>query len=101
VTVTVHAGDGSVHATGLAAPGVNLESGNGDVSATLSQPAASLSASSGNGDVNLTVPDVSYAVHASSGNGTVIDGTLTIDPHSPRRIDASSGNGDVTITAVH
>lgn len=46
------------------------------------------------------VPDVSYAVHASSGNGNVSDQSLTIDPHSPRRIDASSGNGEVTITAA-
>jgi Putative adhesin len=100
VMVRANTGDGDVDATGLDSPQISLQSGNGGVNATLSQPAASLSASSGNGDLTLVVPDVSYAVHASSGNGTVSDGSLSIDPHSPRRIDASSGNGDVTITAA-
>ena len=100
VPVTANASNGHVDATGLDSPQIRVESGNGDVNATLSQPADSLSASSDNGDVTLVVPDVSYAVHASSGNGNVDDQSLSIDPHAPRRIDASSGNGDVTITAA-
>lgn len=100
VPVTVNAGDGSVDATGLDSPHLRLQSGNGDVKATLSQPAVSLNASSGDGSVTLVVPDVSYAVRASSGNGSVNDQSLSIDPHSPRSIDASSGDGDVTITAA-
>jgi Putative adhesin len=100
VTVTANSGNGTVDAVGLDSPQISLQSGNGDVNATLTEPATSLSASSGNGDVTLVVPDVSCAVHAVSGNGSESDGSLSIDSHSPRRIDASSGNGDVTITAA-
>lgn len=100
VSVTVSAGDGTVAATGLTASHISLVSGNGNVRAVLTRPAANLRASSGNGAVTLVVPDVTYAVHASSGNGNVSDGSLTIDPRSPRRIDANSGNGDVTISAA-
>lgn len=101
VLLTANAGDGDVDATRLDSSQISLESGNGDVNATLSRAADHLAVRSGNGDVTLVIPDVSYAVRASSGNGTVTDQSLTIDPHSPRRIDASSGNGDVTITAAH
>jgi hypothetical protein len=100
VTVTVNAGDGDITGARLDASRISLESGNGDVSATLTQPATALSANSGNGDVTLVVPATTYAVQASSGNGDVNDQSLSIDHHSPRRIDASSGNGDVTITAA-
>jgi hypothetical protein len=100
VTVDAHAGGGDVDAHGISARSVTLESGDGDVSATLSQAPARLKASSGNGDVTLTVPNTTYAVHASSGNGTVSDNTLRIDPTAPRMITASSGNGDVTVKAA-
>jgi Toastrack DUF4097 len=100
VSLTVSAGDGTVDATGLNASHVSLESGNGNVSAVLSEPAASLRASSGNGTVTLVVPDVSYVVHASSGSGNVSERSLKFATHSTHRIDASSGNGDVTITAA-
>jgi hypothetical protein len=100
VPVTAHTGDGNVGATGLDSPQIRLESGNGDVAASLSRPAARLTANSGNGDVSLVVPDVSYAVTASSGNGNVTDRSLTVDSQSPRRIDANSGNGNVAITAA-
>jgi hypothetical protein len=100
VPVRVNTGNGGVHATGLDSSQISLESGNGDVSATLTDPATLLSATSGNGNVTLVVPDTTYAVQASSGNGNVNDQSLSIDNHSPRRIDASSGNGDVTITAA-
>jgi hypothetical protein len=100
VPVTANTGDGNVGGTGLDSPQIRLESGNGDVDASLSRPAARLTASSGNGDVNLVVPDVSYAVNASSGNGDVTDRSLTVDSQAPRRIDANSGNGNVTITAA-
>ncbi len=100
VTVDAHAGGGDVDAHGISARSVTLESGDGDVSATLSQAPARLKASSGNGDVTLTVPNMTYAVHASSGNGTVSDNTLRIDPTAPRTITASSGNGDVTVKAA-
>ena len=99
-TVTASSGDGTVDARALDAPQISLQSGNGDVNATLIRPATSLSASSGNGSVTLVVPDVSYAVHASSGSGEVNDQSLSINPRSPRRIAASSGPGDVTITAA-
>ncbi len=92
--------NGNVTALRIAAGSVSLQSGNGDVTAQLTNPASQLTATSGNGDVTLTVPNTSYAVHASSGDGTVSDQTLRIDPSSPRRISASSGNGDVTITAA-
>lgn len=91
-------GNGDVHADGIQAPTIVLQSANGDVTGVVDKAAAQLTASSGNGDVSLTVPDVSYAVRASSGNGSVSDGNLRIDPSSPRRIDADSGNGDVTIS---
>jgi hypothetical protein len=100
VSVTVSAGAGTVDATGINTSHVSLESGDGDVSAVLSEPATSLRASSGNGTVTLVVPDVSYAVHASSGTGNVSERSLKFAPHSAHRIDASSGNGDVTITAA-
>jgi hypothetical protein len=100
VTVDAHAGGGDVDAHGISARSVTLESGDGDVSATLSHAPARLKASSGNGDVTLTVPNTTYAVHASSGNGTVSDNTLRIDPTAPRMITASSGNGDVTVKAA-
>jgi len=90
LTVDAHSGAGNV----------TLESGNGDVSATLERAPSRLEAKSGNGDVTLTVPNVTYAVHASSGNGNVSDGSLRIDPSSPRTITATSGNGDVTIKAA-
>jgi hypothetical protein len=93
-------GDGDVNAVGIEAGNVTLESGNGDVTATLDRAPTRLDASSGNGDVTLTVPNTTYAVHASSGNGTVSDQTLQTDPSSPRSITASSGNGDVTIQAA-
>jgi hypothetical protein len=100
VAVTANTGDGNVRATGLDSPQISLESGNGDVNATLSRGADRLTATSGNGDVTLAVPNVSYAIHATSGNGNVTDQSLIVDSRSPRRIDASSGNGDVTITAA-
>jgi hypothetical protein len=100
VPVTANTGDGDVRATGLDSPQIRLASGNGDVVARLSRPAAHLTADSGNGNVTLVVPDVSYAVSASSGNGNVTDGSLRLDSGSPRRIDANSGNGNVTITAA-
>lgn len=93
-------GDGDVNAVGIDAGNISLESGNGDVTATLDRAPARLDASSGNGNVTLTVPNTTYAVHASSGNGTLSDQTLRIDPSSPRSITASSGNGDVTIHAA-
>lgn len=93
-------GDGDVNAVGIDAGNVTLESGNGDVTATLDTAPTRLDASSGNGDVTLTVPNTTYSVHASSGNGTVSDQTLRTDPSSPRSITASSGNGDVTIQAA-
>ncbi|HUB05187.1 MAG TPA: DUF4097 family beta strand repeat-containing protein [Solirubrobacteraceae bacterium] len=93
-------GDGDVDAVGVTAGNVTLESGNGDVTATLDQAPTHLDASSGNGNLNLTVPNATYAVHASSGNGSVSDPTLRIDPSSPRSITASSGNGNVTIHAA-
>jgi Toastrack DUF4097 len=94
-------GDGDVSALGVSAGNVTLQSGNGDVTATLDRAPTQLQAGSGNGDVTLTVPNTTYAVHASSGgNGTLSDGTLRIDPSSPRTITASSGNGDVTVTAA-
>ena len=89
-----------VEALGIDATTVTLQSGNGDVTASLIQPPARLKASSGNGDVALTVPNTTYAVHASSGNGSVSDATLRTDPSAPRTITATSGNGDVTIKAV-
>ena len=97
VAVDAHSADGNVDAHGMSAGDVTLESGNGDVTATLNQAPARLKASSGNGDVTLTVPNTTYAVHASSGNGSVSDGTLRIDPTARRTITATSGNGDVTI----
>ena len=93
-------GDGDVDAVGVNAGDVTLESGNGDVIATLDRAPKRLDASSGNGDVTLTVPNTTYAVRASAGNGTVSDSTLRTDPSSPRSITASSGNGDVTIQAA-
>jgi hypothetical protein len=93
-------GDGDVNAFGIGAGNVTLQSGNGDVTATLVQAPARLSASSGNGDVTLTVPNTTYAVHATSGNGSVSDSTLRTDPSSPRSIVASSGNGNVTVRAA-
>lgn len=98
VPVTASSGDGDVHATGLDSPRVSLHSGNGDVTASFSHPATSLTASSGDGDVTLIVPDTTYNLHASSGNGNVNDQSISVDDHAPRRIDASSGNGDVTVT---
>jgi len=100
LTVDAHSGGGDVDARGIGAGNVTLESGNGDVSATLERAPSRLEAKSGNGDVTLTVPNVTYAVHASSGNGNVSDGSLRIDPSSPRTITATSGNGDVTIKAA-
>jgi Putative adhesin len=100
VSVDAHSGGGDVDAHGVGAEDLTLESGNGDVTATLDQAPVQLKASSGNGDVTLTVPDTTYAVHASSGNGTVSDGTLQIDPTARRTITATSGNGDVTVKAA-
>jgi Toastrack DUF4097 len=93
-------GDGDVSALGIGAGNVTLDSGNGDVTATLVRAPSRLYASSGNGDVTLTVPNTTYAVHVSSGNGDVSDSTLRTDPASPRTITASSGNGDVTVRAA-
>ena len=93
-------GDGDVNALDISAGNVTLDSGNGDVTATLERAPTRLDASSGNGDVTLTVPNTTYAVRATSGNGTVSDSTMRIDPSSPRSITASSGNGDVTIQAA-
>jgi len=93
-------GDGDIDAIDVTAPVVTLDSGNGDVTATLDRAPTTLNASSGNGDLTLTVPNVTYAVHASSGNGSVSDPTLRIDPNSARSITASSGNGNVTIRAA-
>jgi len=100
VAVDAHSGGGDVDAHGITASDVTLESGNGDVTATLDQAAVRLQASSGNGDVTLTVPNTTYAVHATSGNGSVSDGTLRIDPSARRTIIATSGNGDVTVKAA-
>ncbi|MBV8221645.1 MAG: DUF4097 family beta strand repeat protein [Solirubrobacterales bacterium] len=93
-------GDGDVNALGIHAADVTLQTGNGDVTATLNEVPTGLKASSGNGDVNLTVPNVTYAVHATSGNGTVSDGSLRIDPTARRTITATSDNGDVNIKAA-
>jgi hypothetical protein len=100
MSVDAHSGGGDVDAHGVSAADLTLESGNGDVTATLDRAPVRLKASSGNGDVTLTVPNTTYAVHASSGNGTVSDGTLRIDPTAPRTITATSGNGDVTVKAA-
>jgi hypothetical protein len=98
--ISLESGEGDVSATGLDSSEINLQTGEGDISATLRRPAANLRASSGEGSVTLMVPDVSYAVSASTGEGTVSYPSLTIDPHSLRRIDASSREGDVTISAA-
>lgn len=98
VSVTAKAGDGDVNGTALDSPHVTLQSGNGNIHATLSNAPASLTAGSGNGDVTLIVPNTTYNLHASTGNGTVNDQAISTDPRSSRRIDASSGNGDVTVT---
>lgn len=100
VSVDADSGGGDVDAHGVSAADLTLESGNGDVTATLDQAPVRLRASSGNGDVTLTVPNTTYAVDASSGNGTVSDGTLRIDPTARRTITATSGNGDVTVKAA-
>lgn len=100
VAIDAHSGGGDVDAQGISDLNVTLESGDGDVTATLDRAPMRLKASSGNGNVTLTVPDETYAVHASSGNGNVSDQTLRTDPRSPRSITASSGNGDVTIQAA-
>jgi Putative adhesin len=97
IVVDAHSADGNIDADGISAGDVTLQSGNGDVTASLNQAPARLKATSGNGDVTLTVPNTTYAVHASSGNGSVSDGTLRIDPSARRTITATSGNGDVTI----
>jgi len=88
---------GDIHVSRLSAPVIRLSTGLGGLSATLGQPARSLTASTVAGGIELTVPDTTYALHASSGVGKVSDRAVRIDPHSPRSIDATSSLGDVTI----
>lgn len=105
--VDVQSGDGDVTATGMAA-GATLHSDNGNVTATAIQGTLHASSQSG----NVTIDDGAGSVNARSDNGDVTitgsrasdvdavtgSGTVRLQlDSSPNTVQAASGNGNVTV----
>lgn len=92
---------GTVTATDLAGPSVDVRAGQGNVRVQAASPVPRLTARSSAGTVDVSVPGGrTYAVDASTGAGVVDTGDVLSDPESSSRVTARSESGDVTLSTT-
>lgn len=97
-SVQLSTDNGSVRATGMRSPVVDVESDNGSVWITSEVPPKSVIATSDNGSVEVLVPrtDHRYAVDVDTDNGSSTNEVVT-DPMADRRLTARTSNGSVRV----
>lgn len=92
---------GTVTATDVAGPTVDVRAGRGNVRVQAARAVPQLLARSSAGTVDVSVPaGRSYAVEASTGAGVVDTGDVRKDPRSGNHVTARSDAGDVTLSTT-
>jgi hypothetical protein len=96
-TLVLHTGSGDVRGQGLAAIELAAQTGSGDISLEVNEPAQNVRLQTGSGDVALGVPAGSYRLSNSTGSGDRRVHDVEGDPAAPGVIEIRTGSGDVTI----
>ena len=96
-TVVAHAGDGSIHGTGLTSKSVDATVGDGSVHLEWAARPTRLNSRVGDGSISVTVPRSSgpYAIE-QSGSGSVDIGVAT-DPASTATMNLHVGDGSIHV----
>jgi DUF4097 and DUF4098 domain-containing protein YvlB len=91
--IHVQTDSGDIRGSGLA----GVETGSGDVSLTLDDPAEQIVVKTGSGDVDLAVPSGRYRLIVSTGSGDSSISGVTSDEAANGSIAISTGSGDVQV----
>ena len=96
--VTIHAGDGQIRGSELAANTVTASLGDGSVALQWTLPPQRVAVSMGDGSIAVTVPTGSgpYAVTADRGDGST-DVTVPVDPAASRSLLLRMGDGSISV----
>lgn len=96
--LTLHVGQGDVHAEGLQSRSVSVGSGTGDVVLDFTTAPQRVDVGTGTGDVLVRVPAGTYAISTDTGIGDVRVGLgIVDDPNAANEITIESGTGDVIV----
>lgn len=96
-TLVLHTGSGDVSGSDLAALDLVAQTGSGDISLQVNDPAENITLRTGSGDIALGVPSGSYRLSVSTGSGGRRLNGVESDAAAQGAIDVHTGSGDVTI----
>lgn len=96
-TLHVKTDSGNIRGSGLAGVDTDIETGSGDVTLSLDDPAEQLIVRTGSGDVDLSVPAGPYRLSVSTGSGDRSISGVTSDERANGSIAVSTGSGDVLL----
>ena len=96
-TIAVHTGSGDILGSDLGGADLRAETGSGDVTLDVTEPAEQVHVRTGSGDVALAVPSGGYSLSVTTGAGDhEVDG-VSNDSGAPGSIEVFTGSGDVVI----